>query len=49
MPPAFAVLTQSLAAKRLEIIREIVPTADRIALLINPTNTPSLTQVRDTE
>jgi len=44
-----SVLTETLAAKRLEIFREVVPRADVIALLVNPTSAPSLEQLRDTE
>jgi putative ABC transport system substrate-binding protein len=44
-----SVLTESLAAKRLEIIREVVPNTGFIAMLINPTNIPSMGQVLETE
>jgi len=42
-------LTETMAAKRLELFREIVPRADVIGLLVNPTSAPSLEQQRDTE
>jgi putative tryptophan/tyrosine transport system substrate-binding protein len=32
-------LTGELTAKRLELLRELVPTATRLAVLVNPTNT----------
>jgi putative ABC transport system substrate-binding protein len=39
-----------LAAKRLELLRELVPTATRIAVLVNPTNaTSSESTLRDVE
>ncbi len=44
-----ALLTVSLAVKRLEIIREVVPKADLIGVLVNPTNIPSVHQARDTQ
>jgi putative ABC transport system substrate-binding protein len=44
-----SVLTERLAAKRLELFRELVPRAEVIGLLVNPTSAPSLEQVRDTE
>jgi putative ABC transport system substrate-binding protein len=44
-----SVLTAALAAKRLEILREVVPKADVIALLVNPKGTAAEPQVRDVE
>jgi putative ABC transport system substrate-binding protein len=44
-----SVLTETLAAKRLELFRELLPRADVIGLLVNPNSAPSLEQVRDTE
>ena len=44
-----SVLTERLAAKRLELFRELVPRAEVIGLLVNPNSAPSLQQVRDTE
>ena len=44
-----SVLTTLLAAKRLEIMREVVPKADVIAMLFNPTNIPNLAQLRDSQ
>jgi putative ABC transport system substrate-binding protein len=35
------VLTAELAAKRLELLRELVPGAQRMAVLVNPTNAAS--------
>jgi putative ABC transport system substrate-binding protein len=43
------VLTTSLAAKRLEIFDEVVPKANAIAVLINPTNAEGIEQARDAE
>src|SRR5262249_42974893 len=44
------VLTAELAAKRLELLRELVPGAQRMAVLVNPTNAASTeTTVRDVE
>jgi putative ABC transport system substrate-binding protein len=39
--------TNELAAKRLELLRELVPTARRIAVLLNPTYPSSESLVRD--
>jgi putative ABC transport system substrate-binding protein len=36
-----------LAAKRLELLRELVPTATRVAILVNPVNTVSSESTRD--
>ena len=44
-----SVLTTQLAAKRLEIMREVVPKADVIAMLVNPTNMTNLEQLRDSQ
>jgi putative ABC transport system substrate-binding protein len=44
-----SVLTEKLAAKRLELFRELVPRAEVIGLLVNPASAPSLEQLRDTE
>ena len=41
--------TGELAAKRLELLRELVPAATRVAVLVNPTNPASETAVRDME
>jgi putative ABC transport system substrate-binding protein len=43
------ILTAELAAKRLELLRELVPGAARIAVLANPTNSAAETTVRDAE
>ena len=44
------IFTIELAAKRLELLRELVPAASRIAVLVNPTGGPSAeTTVRDVE
>ena len=37
----------ALAAKRLELLREVVPTADRIAIIVNPSNPNSVAQLKD--
>src|SRR5215204_1441079 len=44
-----SVLTAALAAKRLEILREVVPNADVIALLVNPRGTAAEPQLRDVQ
>ena len=42
--------TVELAAKRLELLRELVPAATRVAVLVNPANAPMpKTTVRDVE
>ena len=41
-------LTIELAAKRLELLRELVPAANRVALLVNPSFVPE-TMLRDVE
>jgi ABC-type uncharacterized transport system substrate-binding protein len=38
-----------LAPKRLELLRELVPTASKIALLVNPTSSTTGAQLRDLE
>jgi putative ABC transport system substrate-binding protein len=44
------ILTGELAAKQLELLRELVPTAARVAVLVNPANaTHSATTFRDVE
>jgi putative ABC transport system substrate-binding protein len=42
-----SVLTTSLGAKRLEILREIVPKAELIAMLVNPSSPIADEQIRD--
>jgi putative ABC transport system substrate-binding protein len=44
-----SVLTAALAPKRLEILREVVPNADVIALLVNPRGTAAELQLRDVQ
>jgi putative ABC transport system substrate-binding protein len=44
-----AMLATTLEAKRLEVLRELVPTAAVIAILVNPTNPQSAALVRDLE
>jgi len=44
-----SVFTAALAAKRLEILREVVPKADVIALLVNPRGTAAEPQLRDVQ
>jgi len=43
------ILTGELAAKRLELLRELVPGAARMAVLVSPTNSGTETTVRDAE
>jgi len=38
-----------LAAKRLELLRELVPAANRVTVLVNPTNPTTGTMLRDVE
>src|SRR5262245_7500511 len=38
-----------LSAKRLELLRELVPAAARVAVLVNPTNPTTGTMLRDIE
>ena len=38
-----------LTAKRLELLRELVPAATRVAMLVNPTGSPAQTTLRDME
>ena len=46
----FNILTNELAAKRLELLRELVPKADRVAVLVDPTNaTTAESTLRDVE
>jgi putative tryptophan/tyrosine transport system substrate-binding protein len=42
-------VTGELTAKRLELLRELVPAATRVAVLVNPTNPAAETTVRDVE
>src|SRR5262245_23017896 len=42
-------VTGELTAKRLELLRELVPAASRVAVLVNPTNPATETTVRDVE
>src|SRR5262249_26970728 len=42
-----SVLSTPMAAKRLELLREVVPTADRIAIVVNPSNPNAAAQLRD--
>ncbi len=44
-----SVLTETMAAKRLELFRELVPKVEVIGVLANPVSPPSLEQVRDIE
>jgi ABC-type uncharacterized transport system substrate-binding protein len=44
-----SVLTAALAAKRLEILREVVPNADMIGLLVNPKGTAAEPQLLDVQ
>jgi putative ABC transport system substrate-binding protein len=43
------VLTTSLGSKRLEILREVVPKAELIAMLVNPGRPATDEQIRDTQ
>ena len=43
------ILSAELAAKRLELLRELVPTATRVAVLIDPTGSSPETALRDVE
>ena len=43
------ILTGELAAKRLELLRELVPGAARMAVLVSPNNSGAETTVRDAE
>jgi putative ABC transport system substrate-binding protein len=45
----FSFLSTELAAKRLELLHELVPTATRIAVLVNPTNLNAESIVREVE
>jgi putative tryptophan/tyrosine transport system substrate-binding protein len=42
-------LTAELAAKRLELVRELVPTATRVSVLVNPTGPNSESTLRDAQ
>jgi putative ABC transport system substrate-binding protein len=42
-----SVLSTPLTVKRLELLREVVPTADRIAIVVNPSNPNAATQLKD--
>jgi putative ABC transport system substrate-binding protein len=42
-------LNTELTAKRLELLRELVPAAARVAVLVNPTNATTETTLRDVE
>jgi putative ABC transport system substrate-binding protein len=42
-------LAVELAAKRLELLRELVPTASRVAVMVNPTNPNAETTMRGVE
>ncbi len=44
-----SLITSALGGKRLEILRELVPTALRIAVLVNPSNQNTQTQLTDIE
>jgi len=44
-----SVLTNSLVSKRLEVLSEVVPKAELIALLVNPNNPNRGGQIRDTQ
>jgi ABC-type uncharacterized transport system substrate-binding protein len=43
------IFTNALVAKRLELLRELVPNAGKIGLLVNPNNPDSQTQVSDVQ
>src|SRR5260221_1018845 len=46
----FNIFNEELAAKRLELLRELVPGATRVAVLVDPTNAPaSESTLRDVE
>ena len=45
----FNIFNEELAAKRLELLRELVPGATRVAVLVDPTNAPASKSLRDVE
>jgi putative ABC transport system substrate-binding protein len=45
--PAWAILTNTLAPKQLELLHELVPTATLVAFLVNPRNPIAESDTRD--
>ncbi len=45
----FNIFNEEVAAKRLELLRELVPGATRVAVLVDPTNGPTGTTLKDVE